>query len=270
MGDGGDDDGEEEEEVEEVSGKRLAAEPCPVQSGYRSSMHSPKVKALTMLLLFRTTCCMWVPALPACRRWVGQMMRVFRAAMRMMARRVRWMRDRWRRSRRPSRPQGRRLGVMRRVMVKVRCDEMTNGSPYVAMVLVWMWVGGGWGVLTCMLTLAATYTLTEGCHTAQEISMCYVRSLNSCLCQGTPLPGSHCWAANAGSNLSLYTWCVPPTHADMDDEAMFRIEPKIAEYLRAAADQRRGAREAAEALAALRFKALTLLESFARKVGASI
>jgi hypothetical protein len=53
---------------------------------------------------------------------------------------------------------------------------------------------------------------------------------------------------------------------DLDDEAMFRIEPKIAEYLRAAADEKRGAREAAEALAALRFKALTLLEVYARKV----
>ena len=50
------------------------------------------------------------------------------------------------------------------------------------------------------------------------------------------------------------------------DAVMFRMEPKLLAYLRAASDAKRGAKAAGEALEALKYRALTLLEVYARKV----
>lgn len=53
----------------------------------------------------------------------------------------------------------------------------------------------------------------------------------------------------------------------MDDEAMFRMDTHIGAHLKLVMEQRRNVREAKAALAALRFRALALLEAFAKKVG---
>jgi hypothetical protein len=52
-----------------------------------------------------------------------------------------------------------------------------------------------------------------------------------------------------------------------DDAEMFKMDAKLAAYMRAVADKRASAREMKAALAALKFRALSLLEVYARKVG---
>ncbi|GFH18714.1 expressed protein, partial [Haematococcus lacustris] len=56
---------------------------------------------------------------------------------------------------------------------------------------------------------------------------------------------------------------------EYDDEAMFRMDDKIVAYLKAAAAAKAEPQEAAAALVALKFRALSLLEVFARKVPSS-
>ena len=51
-----------------------------------------------------------------------------------------------------------------------------------------------------------------------------------------------------------------------DDAEMFRMDAKMAAYLRGMVDARKGAKERQVALANLRLRALTLIEMFAKKV----
>ena len=52
-----------------------------------------------------------------------------------------------------------------------------------------------------------------------------------------------------------------------DDAEMFRMDAKMAAYLRGMVDARKGAKERKAALANLRLRALALIETFAKKVG---
>ncbi|KAG1677626.1 hypothetical protein FOA52_010407 [Chlamydomonas sp. UWO 241] len=54
-----------------------------------------------------------------------------------------------------------------------------------------------------------------------------------------------------------------------DDADMFRMDAKMAAYLRGMVDQRKGAKERRVALASLRLRALTLVEAYAKKVPSS-
>ena len=53
-----------------------------------------------------------------------------------------------------------------------------------------------------------------------------------------------------------------------DDAEMFRMDAKMAAYLRGMVDARKGAKERRVALANLRLRALSLIETFAKKVKA--
>ena len=55
-----------------------------------------------------------------------------------------------------------------------------------------------------------------------------------------------------------------------DDAEMFRMDAKMAAYLRGMVDARKGAKERKAALANLRLRALALIETFAKKVGGGL